>query len=74
MAVPRASSVSVRKGKSNRVTDLEAEFSSPAVTLGRLQSCAGLGAQTPTGMLVLLSGLWKSLRDSASQIQGLTYL
>lgn len=56
------------------MTDLEAEFSSPAVALGRLQSCAGLGAQTPTGMLVLLSGLWKSLRDSASQIQGLTYL
>lgn len=74
MAVPRASNVSVKKGKSNRVTDLEAELSSPAVTLSRPQSYAGLAAQAPTGMLVLFPGLWKSISDSASQIQALTYL
>lgn len=73
MAVARASSVSVEKGKSNRVTDLEAELSSPAVAL-RPQSYAGLDAQAPTDMLVLLSGLWKSISDSASQIQTLAYL
>lgn len=74
MAVPRAFNVSVKKGKSNRVTDLEAECSSPAVTLSRLQSYAGLAAQAPTRMLVLLSDLWKSISDSASQMQALTYL
>lgn len=61
MAVTRASSVSVKKDKSNTVTDLEAELSSPAVALSRAQSCAGLDAQTPPGMLVLFQVFGKAL-------------